>query len=149
MNQRELIDFLTGRCEAVGLAEISPPLYYQGEGPFIFALGKHAGKYQAYLFEVLSPDEFLTAPDAIPRACYEDAFFDMVERHVDLSPLHDTDEHHPLIRYKVVPDDPACRSVLKELCLAETTDAVRIMLVSPDGTWLSCDDLRQMPLWLS
>ena len=142
---------MQARCIAAELKDISPPVYYEGAGPFVFAREDGDEGFRLYVFEPLSAEQFLADPLALSDVYTQDGFYDLVGQHIDLTPLHYTGAYHPLIRYKVIPDEPACRQVLKDICLgkADANQVIRIMLISPDGTWLSCESLLEMPLWLA
>ena len=149
MTQKEIISLLNSRCNSRGFLQISPPLNYQDEGPFILTLALFDDEYYCFAFEILDAKRFLADPAAEAAAFNQDEFCALVARHMDFSALYDSDEYHPLVRHKLIPDEPACRMAVQKLWLTEPAKAARIFMVSQDGSWFTGEDVRELPAFLS
>lgn len=148
MTQKEIIGCLFSRCNSKGFLQVSPPLQFRDEGPFVVTLAYFEDRYYCFAFEVLDAGRFLSDPAAQAAAYSEDEFFEMVARHMDFSALFGSEESHPLIRHKLIPDEPACRSAVQTLWQSQPQEAARILMITSDGSWFTGEDIREMPAWL-
>lgn len=149
MTPEEILVFLHSRCGAKGFLQVSAPLVYAEEGPFVFSLAKYEGEYYCFAFEIQDAARFLADPAAQPSVFSDDGFYELVARNIDFSVLLGGNECHALVRHKIIPDEPACRMAVQELWRSNPREASRILMVAPDGNWFTCDDIRDMPTWLS
>ena len=149
MTQKEIIGRLFSRCDSDGFLQVSPPLTYREEGPFVLTLARFDGQYYCFVFEVFDAGRFLADPAAQSAAYGDNEFFALVARHMDFSALYGSDEYHPLIRHKLIPDEPACRSAVQALWQNQPQEAARILMVTDDGAWFTGEDIRGLPAWMS
>lgn len=149
LTQEELIGLLTLRCQEPGFLQVSPPLTYGSEGPFIITLAQAENRYCCIAFEILNADRFLSDPGAETRSYYDQAFFELVARYIDFSLLRDASEYHTLVRRKLIPDEPACRTAAHSLWQTDPDAAACLLMVRPDGTWISGEEVRTLPAWLA
>ncbi len=149
MTQTEILDRIASRCCSNGFLEISKPITFGNEGPFLFALTSWDEKFYIFCFEISDSTRFLADPTATPKAYGDPAFFEQVEEHMNLAPLHGTNQYHSMILHKVLLDEPACRQAVQNLWQTHPKEAARILMLSPDGIWYTGQDIRSMPVLLS
>jgi hypothetical protein len=152
MNQTEILDLLTYRCTSNGFHQISSPLPYQDQELLMFALANWEEEYHFFGFEIVSSVDFLANPAAKTKAYKDPVFFDRMTHEIDLSPLIHEGSDAPNCKfgfYKIVPDEPACRMMVKTLWNSDQNAAARVILVSRDGTWLTGKDMLGISVLLS
>ena len=140
MNQTEILDLITYRCTSNGFHQVSSPLTYQDQEVLVCALANWEEEYHFFGFEVVSSTEFLSNPTAKTNAYKDPVFFNRMTQEIDLSPLSHASSASLNCKfgfYKIVPDEPACRLMVKNLWLSDPNAAARVVLVAHDGTWLT------------
>ena len=122
----EIIDRML-RLSQIGCSQVAEPQYYEGEGPFLFAMMESGGRPTFVCFSFADVDEFLAQPAALPAALQDPNFPFKLAEALDLDHLTGSGELYQLVYNKVVPDVPACRGALHTL---RQTDADAFRLVS-------------------
>jgi len=148
MIKSEIAALLMRECQTRFL-QVAEPQQYEGEGPFILALDEVDGKFVFYFFAVADTPEFLADPQALPHSFGVQDFFHTLADCLDLKHIEQTDQYYQLTCRKVVPDEPSCRIVLQSLWQTDPVTASSIILVGPDGVWLSGKAIRDIPVPLS
>ena len=126
MTKTELIDRML-RLSQIGCSQVAEPQYYEGEGPFLFAMMESGGRPTFVCFSFADVDEFLAQPAALPAALQDPDFPFVLAEALDLDHLTGSGELYQLTYNKVIPDVPACRAALPAL---RQTDADAFGLVS-------------------
>jgi hypothetical protein len=147
MNQTEILNQLRYQCASNGFLQVSRPLAFQEQGPFIFALAALDNEAYFFGFEVISSSAFLANSSARSSVYGDSAFFDMLNQHFDLSSFDKIQPPHTTL-HKIVPDEPACRLELQRLWQTNAAAAACVMLLSPCGDWYTGKDILDTPVWV-
>jgi hypothetical protein len=135
MTKTEMIDLMTlvtkGSC-----SQVADLQYYEGEGPFLFAVDEKFGEPKFFCFSFADADEFLRHPAALPLALESDNFPFALSEALDLDHLEGSGEFYQLTYYKIIPDDLACRNAVKRLWQSDRKTTSLIALLGLDGAFL-------------
>ena len=134
MTKTELIDRML-RLSQIGCSQVAEPQYYEGEGPFLFAMIDSDGPPKFLCFSFATADEFLAQPAALPAALQDPDFPFALADALDLDHLTGSGELYKMYYNKVVPDVPACRVALQTL-RKTNTDAFKIVSLWNDAEGL-------------
>jgi hypothetical protein len=146
MTKTEIAAFILNQCSGSHFLQVTPPLRFQDQGPFLFALTQIEAEYYFIGFEIVDSSTFLATPQILSTAFDDPNFYDLVTDQMDLTSLDDTNAQHSLVLHKVAPDEPSCRLAVHRLWQTHAEIAARILLISPDGNWHKGAEFRDIPV---
>lgn len=148
MTKSEMIDLMI-RLSWENCSQVADLQFFEGEGPFLFAVDEKSGAPNFFCFSFADADEFLSCPEALPNALQSPQFPFVLAEALALDHLEGSGKLYQLSYYKIVPDDPACREAVKKMWQSDVQTASLIALLSSDGILLPANVLCQDPSQLS
>jgi len=148
LTTKEMVSSLSEACFN-SYDRVSPPQYYQGEGPYLVAMVTDKAPWEIHLYEILDTKTFQSNPQGIAQAFRDVEFIS--------SALASMEGDYPIARdskislqlRKIIPDTPACRLIVQKMYELAPLTATNIFFMTDRGSLFHSKDILAKPVQLN